>query len=203
MRTHVFSFLFVSAIAVACGGSVAQEITTVQGSKPVGSLTADEAKKLCEDTKAYLQRSLSEAEVRIKCQSQAISAGMGDPCRQAFARCMASPPPSGGAPFGVEWSCANPMIDARCKDVTVEELSACLRDVAEVYKGLTGRLPACTTEEARSLEQQFRGSTNPASCQAVAAKGCPFLQGTTSGGGDDGPDTPSDPPPTLDAGAGG
>jgi hypothetical protein len=175
----------------------------VSGAKPVGSLTAEETKKLCEDSKAYFERTVASAMTSFQCQGMAFSAGAGDACRQTYAKCMASPPPStGGSQLGIELECSSPKLDPRCANVTVEELTTCLRDIANVYKSVASKLPVCTEAEARPLVSQLEQP--PSSCLALQQKGCPAFGSASSSGGTQGdpPPPPPDPQP-LDAGTGG
>jgi hypothetical protein len=199
MRKELLCFGFAVAVVAACGGTVAQEVTTVPGAKPVGSLTEEEKKQLCEDSRAYLERALASVETSFRCQGQAFGRAQGSACQQAYASCMQNPPPpNGSAPSGLGFNCSNTNVDPRCASVTVEEFSTCLRDVANLFKSVASKLPACSEAEVLPLMTQLQQP--PSSCQALQQKGCPIFGSTMSSGPT--PVPPTDPP-VYDAGAGG
>ena len=135
----------------AGGGSV----TSISGSKTLGSLTAAESDQLCNDTKAYFMTAISKAN---SCKFSALSnaASTSAPydtvlrtnCTSMETSCNASATMGPGA----STSCFPPA--ATCT-ATVAQYSACISDQAALLNQSASTLPSCAAVRLADITPIF------------------------------------------------
>jgi len=176
---------FVASCGSGGSGSSPTAVTTVDGTKPLNTLTAAETTQLCNDTGAYMERVVSKANT---CKMAAtMAAAFASPtsdaaaqaaCTPVYNQCMAGPASS------TTQTC-DP-IPADCT-ATVAQYSACVTDSLVALNQLLGAIPSCNAITLAELSDSSTGgtttdTTTPASCQAIESA-CPsFLVPGASGG---------------------
>jgi hypothetical protein len=151
-----------SGDAAGGGGSV----TTLSGSKPLGSLSAGEASQLCNDTYAYYQRSISQA---VLCKEAGLAYGVSSSaptdaqlqqnCGTQEGACLTALPAVA--------SCGS--IPTSCS-VTVAQYSACISDQAAAFNAGVAALPGCAMVTLNDLQGVWALLTAdpPANCAPLA-----------------------------------
>ncbi len=139
---------------VACGSSSnsggGDKLTSLPDTKTMGELTDVEKKQLCEDFKAFQKkmRPTDDEMLRMTCQAKAAMASMGDTtstdnaalhasCKKELDACIAKKEPMQEP----ELDCSNPQFLGKmseCKQVTIAEMTDCVRDMAGVMKKMAG-----------------------------------------------------------------
>ena len=163
------------------GGSSPTAVTTVDGTKPLNTLTAAETTQLCNDIDAYMGKGVSKANL---CKMAAVmDAAFGGPtsdaaaqaaCTSVYNQCMAAPASS-------STQTCDP-IPATCT-ATVAQFSACATDSLVALNQVLGAIPSCNAitlaELSSSSGTTTDTTTTPASCQAFETA-CPTY--SVSGG---------------------
>ena len=170
-------FAIGAGFVAGCGGSGSSStaVTTVDGAKPLNTLTAAETTQLCNDIDAYMGKGVSKANM---CKIAAImGATFASPtsdaaaqaaCTPVYNQCMAAPASS-------NTQTCDP-IPATCT-ATVAQLSACETDTLVAFNEVLGAIPSCNTITLAELTSSSTGTTTdttttPASCQAFQTA-CP------------------------------
>ena len=173
-------------LGVACGDDdkPGTFTTGVDNAKPLGTLTPDEADKVCKSSQSYAMTAITEAKQReLTCRFTAIAfaatggltsgampPASGTPsdtelqasCQSAFDQCMMAAP---GAPTA---NCQS--FPATCM-ATVGEYEACLRDMPGFIDQTNATLPTCATVTRLSLITVLGViNTAPASCKTFQMK---------------------------------
>ena len=175
--------------AASGGGSV----TTLSGSKSLGSLSAADATQLCNDTYAYYQRSISQA---VLCKESGLAYGVSSSaptdaqlqqnCKSLEGACLTAPPAVA--------SCGS--IPTSCS-MTVAQYAACIADQAAAFNAGVAALPGCATVTQNDLQGVWNLVTGdpPASCASLAntcaALEIPLPHPGTSGAGSSGGGSPA------------
>ena len=189
-------------VALGCGDDKPSGFHTgVDGSKPLGTATPQEAEQICKSTDTWARAQLAESKRReLTCRIGAIAAAssgllggagaMVPPmqlqtmCRSTLDQCLAA----GSAPPSTPSTATCPSFPASCT-ATVAEYEACLNDVPPFVDKTASMLPTCETLNPLSLlALASLVSTLPQSCQTFQMKcnvgGIPGIPGVpTSGGG--------------------
>jgi len=156
---------------VGCGGGSGgggSSVTSVSGSKSLGTLTTSEQTKLCNDAGAYIGRSLSTADFcrllfvfTTLFSSGATDATIQADCAMAVDQCSAS-----ATSGGMSLTC-DP-IPTSCT-ATVDQFSDCVRDeVTDINQALAA-IPSCNTITQASL------MSGASSLEAIAPQSCTDL----------------------------
>ena len=134
------------------GGSA---VTSISGSKALGTLTAAESTQLCDDTKAYFKSSISKAN---SCKFSALSnaastsapsdAVLRTNCTSMETACNASDAMGPGATT----SCLPP--PATCT-ATVAQYSTCISDGAAALTQSANTLPSCSAVRLADISPIF------------------------------------------------
>ena len=157
------------------GGAGGGAVTSISGSRTLGSLTAAESDQLCSDTKAYFMSAISKAN---SCKFSALSnaASTSAPndtvlrtnCTSMETSCNASATMGPGATT----SCFPPA--ATCT-ATVAQYSACISDQAALLNQTANTLPSCAAVRLADISPIF-GAVEAlymaAGCMALTAV-CP------------------------------
>jgi hypothetical protein len=154
----------------------ANAVTSICGSRTLGSLTQTEGLKLCSDTGAYVARTVTKANgckylavVDAASLSSPDEEGMRSSCSAQESACNANPVSMG------------PGEDTICGDLpptctaTVAEYSTCVMDETVLFEQGVGELIGCAMLTFANVSTVFDVSTNAtmaASCQALATA-CP------------------------------
>ena len=161
---------------VGCGGGSGGggSVTSVSGSKPLGTLTSSEQTKLCNDTGAYIGRSLSKADtcrlaafVLAALSGASTDAELRTACSMAESQCNSAP--SSGGTTGT----CDP-IPASCT-ATVDQYSACVSAEVTATKQSLQSIPSCSTITLADLTSGGTGGDNappPQACVDFTAA-CP------------------------------
>jgi hypothetical protein len=158
------------------GGSP-QSITTLSGSKALGTLTAAEATQLCDDVKAYYRSAITKASsckwyalFNASSSSSPTNMALQNNCTQGETACTQS---SDTGP-GTMTSCLP--IPASCT-ATVAQYSTCIIDGARLLNQAASTLPSCSTITLADLTPVFdaQNAINaPPGCMPLADM-CPAL----------------------------
>ena len=135
----------------AGGGAV----TSISGSKTLGSLTAAESDQLCDDTKAYFMGAISKAN-SCKFSALSMAASTSAPsdavlrtnCTSMETSCNASSTMGPGS----STSCFAP--PATCT-ATVAQYSACISDQAALLNQSASTLPSCSAVRLADISPIF------------------------------------------------
>lgn len=162
-----------SGSADAGGGTA---ITTIMGSKTLGSLTAAQGTQLCNDTSGYFGRNITKAQA---CKFGALSfslsssapteADLRTGCTNTENDCNQS-----DAATGIAVMCSS--IPPSCT-ATVAQYSACVVDQGALYETNLAALPACsalTRADFDKITTSLPNASPPASCDALMSA-CPDL----------------------------
>ena len=175
---------FVASCGGGGSGSSPTAVTTVDGTKPLNTLTAAETTQLCNDTDAYMERVVSKAGM---CKMAAtMAAAFASPtsdataqaaCTPIYNQCMAGPASS------TTQTC-DPIL-ANCT-ATVAQYSACATDSLVALNQVLGAIPSCNAITLAELSSTggttTATTTTSASCQAFESA-CPgFLVPGATGG---------------------
>jgi hypothetical protein len=179
-----------SSAGGAGGGSAGSSITTLDGSKPIGTLTSTEANQLCSDIYTYYGQTISQANL---CKWAGLSYGISSSaptdsqlqtnCKSQETPCLTAGPAAA--------NCS--AIPSNCT-ATVAQYSACITDRAAAFNNAVGALPDCDTVTLndRAGVWDYQAGDAPASCTAITDNKCPTLDvpiphpGTGSSGGSGG-----------------
>jgi hypothetical protein len=160
-----------SSGGVGSGGSAAGgttgggAVTTLSGSRSLGSLSPAEATQLCDDTYAYYGRAISQATL---CKEAGLAFGVSSSaptdaqlrqnCQSQEAACLAAGPAVA--------SCGS--IPMPC-GVTVAQYSACVSDQAAAFNTGVAGLASCTTVSLADLQSVWDlvAANPPASCASL------------------------------------
>jgi len=157
----------------AGGGSSGGSVTTLDGGKPIGTLTAAEANQLCADTYAYYGQAISQADL---CKWAGLSYGVSSSApsdSQLQTNCKSQETPClTASPASVTCSA----LPSNCT-ATVSQYSACVTDEAAAFKKAVDALPGCATVKLTDLAGVWAYETGdaPASCTAITDSKCPTL----------------------------
>src|ERR1019366_1181846 len=157
----------------AGGGSSGGSVTTLDGSKPIGTLTAAEANQLCADTYAYYGQAISQADL---CKWAGLSYGVSSSApsdSQLQTNCKSQETPClTASPASVTCSA----LPSNCT-ATVSQYSACVTDEAAAFKKAVAALPGCAAAKLTDLAGVWAYETGdaPASCTAITDSKCPTL----------------------------
>jgi hypothetical protein len=188
-------------VALGCGDDKPSRFHTgVDGSKPLGTATPQEAEQICKSTETWARAQLAETRQReLTCRIGAIvaassgllggGAAMVPPmqlqttCRSTLDQCLAAGSAAQGAPSMA--TCQS--FPASCT-ATVAEYEACLNDVPAFVDKTSSMLPTCETLNPLSLlALASLVSTLPPSCQTFQMKcnvgGIPGIPGVPTGVG--------------------
>ncbi len=137
--------------AGAGGGSV----TSISGSKTLGSLTAAESDQLCDDTKAYFMTAISKAN-SCKYSALSMAASTSAPSDAVLrTNCMSTETSCNGSATmgpGASTSCFPPA--ATCT-ATVAQYSACISDQAALLNQSASTLPSCSAVRLADIAPIF------------------------------------------------
>ena len=137
------------------GGGGGSAVTSISGSKPLGTLTAAESTQLCDDTKAYFKSAISKAN---SCKFSALSnaASTSAPSDTVLQTNCASMETSCNASAtmgpGTSTSCFPP--PATCT-ATVAQYSACISDEAALLTQSANTLPSCAAVRLADITPIF------------------------------------------------
>jgi hypothetical protein len=157
--------------AGAGGGS---SVTTVSGTKALGTLTSDEATQLCDDTYAYFEKSITQATTcKWKALSYATSssapteAKLQQNCTSKETSCLSGTGSTGNPGCGD--------LPATCK-ATVAEYAACISDEAANFNQTVSGLPVCTAFTTVGTDAIWEAmvADMPGACQPLLTQ-CPDL----------------------------
>jgi hypothetical protein len=164
-------------------------ITTLSGSKPLGSLTPSEATQLCNDTYAYYGKAISQATL---CKSAGLTYGVSSspPTDSQLQQNCASQQSACLKANSAIASCS--AIPAGCT-ATVAQYSTCITDEASAFNDGVNGLAGCATVTLADFAAiwSFVTANPPASCTTVTDI-CATLDiptphaGTSSSGGSGG-----------------
>jgi hypothetical protein len=154
------------------GGAGGTAITTLSGSKPVGSLTPAETTQLCKDTYDYYEKAIPQENL---CKWDGLTYGVSsspssdaklqENCGRREASCKRADPPL---------AICTPL-PAGCA-VTVAQYSTCVTDRVDAFNKAVSELPGCATVTIPDLAAVWALVTGdpPASCKSIMDK-CPTL----------------------------
>jgi non-reducing end alpha-L-arabinofuranosidase len=173
-----------SSSSKATGGSDGGPVTSIDGTKTVGSLTSSEGDQLCKDSYAAFGKAINQATLcKWTGLAYTISSSpindtmMQDNCKEAEATCLKA---------GAFVPSCNPL-PSSCKG-TVAQYSTCIADRAASYSSTVATLPSCakvTSTDRAAIWEFMEGM--PDSCTSLTDK-CPTLDiptpqpGTGAGG---------------------
>ena len=155
------------------GSSGGSSVTTLDGSKPIGTLTSSEAGQLCSDIYAYYGQTISQANL---CKWAGLSYGVSSSapsdsqlqtnCKSQETPCLTAGPAAANC-SAIPSSCT----------VTVSQYAACIADEAAAFNSAVGALPDCPTVKLTDLAGVWAYATGdaPASCTAITDSKCPTL----------------------------
>ena len=182
--------------AIGCGGGGGSSFSTsVQGSKPLGTLSTTEAATLCKDTSSYLMAQTSalnskENQCRATGLAFAALSSMGSSqtdamiqqaCQAGYALCESAPADDGGIDTTTTTvDCTNAMAPPATCTATVSQYSACLSEQIAVAQGLFTPCNQLTAAKLATLTSD--GGTSASAGPACAAfdAACPDFDMTMS-----------------------
>jgi hypothetical protein len=181
------SLVVVSLIAIDCGGGSGPVFhTSVQGYKPLSSLSQSEAKALCLDTEAFLSMP-DQASCRAAGIFNAVNVGAATDaqiqasCQAAYLLCQSAPADAGLTTGGADagspiFDCANAMPQAASCKATVAQYSACNNEMIAAVQNL---YPPCDQLTKAKLATFTSGAgrhslTSGPACTAFQAA-CPSV----------------------------
>ena len=153
--------------SAAGGTSGGGSVTTVTGTKTLGSLSPAEATQLCNDIYAYYGRTISQSTL---CKEAGLAFGISSSpstdaqleqnCQSQQTGCLAAGPAAA--------SCGG--IPASCP-TTVAQYSACISDEAAAFNSGVAALPGCATVTLNDLQAVWAlvAANPPASCASLGA----------------------------------
>ncbi len=162
--------LAVAAMAVTCGGNGAAFTSGVNKDAELGSLSEDDARKVCTALQTFLTDNFAPDIKELSCRGAGLTAGAfvsgGLPqkqaaCTTAYDQCLARP---ANDPIGS--SCEKPASTCRA---TVGELEACINDMVPILDQVKGALPTCQ-EFTGGIPSLPSNLEQPASCKTVDSK---------------------------------
>ncbi|HVT07637.1 MAG TPA: hypothetical protein VHO67_09270, partial [Polyangia bacterium] len=151
----------------AAGGTVGGSVTTLSGSRSLGSLSSAEATQLCNDTYAYYGRAITQATL---CKEAGLAFGVSSSapndaqlqqnCQTQETACLAAGP---AVP-----SCST--IPASCA-ATVAQYATCISDQVAAFNSGVAGLASCAAVKTSDLPTVWNlvAGDPPASCAAVAS----------------------------------
>jgi len=161
--------------ATGTGGS-GNSVTTVSGTKAIGTLSAAEAMQLCNDTYFYFDSAIPHAMAckwnglyRASSSSSMTQDQLRTGCSLAENSCLQSDAGAFSNP-----GCGD--LPTNCT-ATVMQYSACIADEVAEFKQLVNGFPECTTVTLAGTAPIFdalAGGTPPASCTSLS-DACPAL----------------------------
>jgi hypothetical protein len=161
-------------VGIASGGntgsSSAPSITSLNGNKPLGTLSTTEAGQLCTDTSTCYGKSISKEDL---CKWKGLAHGVSTSAptdADLQAACGSEESTCSSAAAGALTCKAIP---AACT-ATVAQYSTCITDKAAAFNAAVKALPGCTTVKMGDLEAVWNFMTGdpPASCAVFDANGC-------------------------------
>lgn len=181
-----FALVLAPLAAFGCGDDEPSGFHTgVDGSKPLGTATPQEAEQICKSTDTWARAQLAESKRReLFCRIGAIAAAssgllggeggatvpplqLQTTCRSNLDQCLAM---SAGALPATPSTATCQSFPASCT-ATVAEYEACLNDVPSFVDKTAGMLPTCETLNPLSiLALASLVSTLPPSCQTFQMK---------------------------------
>lgn len=188
MGKQSLSLLTVLAISagifLGCGGGgtgSAGAVTSVNGTKPLNTLTAAESTQLCKDSGAYVGRAVSKVNA---CKALAlVLTALGSPTTEAQARatCASIYTPCLSAPAASSSMDTCDSIPATCT-ATVAQYSACFSDQIVALNQVLAASPSCGTITLADLSDNGTGGgadggTEPTSAACMTFEtACPGYQ---------------------------
>lgn len=157
----------------ACGGS----ITTVDGNKPVGTLTPTDKGTLCQDVYTYSRIVLSSTDyARIAC---GLRGGTIDSptCMQDFQTCVQDLAPKLMFPQNPNCDGFNQAL-AVCGNITVSQWEVCFKQSIDLMKSISGSLPFCTRADQQQLAFALSGKLS-AQCIQIWSRCYASFSGST------------------------
>ncbi len=144
---RAFPIVFVLAACGSKGGG--DKLTSLGDTKKMGELSKEEKKQLCEDFKAYQKKTKPSDEETLKmaCNAKAAISTMSSPatddvgvqaaCKKELESCIAKKEKSEEK----ELDCSSEDFLGKmgeCKEITVGEITDCVKDMASVMKKFAG-----------------------------------------------------------------
>jgi hypothetical protein len=197
MRKVGWKLGIVVALVAGCGGGSSGFKPGVPGSKPVGMLSADEAKTLCRNTAAHLQMeltsssgrestcrgagaafaSLSATDMTSDLQLQFACTAGYTLCQQALAD-GGTLPTVGGGDGGAD-PCDGPAANDPTCTATIDQYTACINEIEGALKTAYPQCAQLTKAKLTELTSAPGGilgaGTNGPACTAFTAA-CPGFQ---------------------------
>jgi hypothetical protein len=175
-----------AGFVAGCGGgtgSSSTAVTSVDGTKPLNTLTAVETTQLCSDTDAYMAKVVPKTNgcklsgvMAAAFASPASNAEAQAACTTIYNQCMAAGSGTPCAPPATCTETCNP-IPATCT-ATVAQFSACVTDTFVAYNQVLGAIPSCGAITLADLSDSTASgtttdtTTTPPSCQTLESA-CP------------------------------
>ncbi len=182
MRKIVFGSACVGVVGVviACGG----QVTSVDGSKNVGSLSSSDSNQLCNDTFNYFISNFSTSDIlKITCGLEGSEVGLqpdagssSSSCTQSYQTCL-----SQGTSVTIPTApdCTGFAASVASCNTTVDTYSKCVKEEINALKQLEGQLPLCDPGALEQAELQADSQID-ATCLALTQQGCNFNVGVSS-----------------------
>jgi hypothetical protein len=147
------------------GATAGGSVTTLDGSKSLGSLSATEVATLCSDTYSYYQQNISQATL---CKETGLAYGISSSAptdSQLRQNCTSQQAACLTAGFAVP-SCSN--IPVACA-ATVAQYSTCIADQVAAFNSGVAALATCATVTLADLQTvwAFVAADPPASCASL------------------------------------
>jgi hypothetical protein len=149
-------------------------VTTLSGTKTVGTLTTAEASQLCNDVYMYFGTAIPNA-TACKWKGLSYAASSSAPTQAMLQQnCTTQQSSCGIDPWANNAGCSD--LPAGCT-ATVAEYSACIKDTVVAFIQTVNGLPMCsalTSADTAKIFDAQAGAGSPASCDTLANK-CPDL----------------------------
>ena len=154
------------------GSSGGNSVTTLDGSKPIGTLTTTEATQLCNDIYAYFGKTIDQATLckwsglsHANSTSPTSDSQFQQNCKSQETTCLTAGPATA--------SCS--AIPPSCT-ATVSQYSACISDKAAPFNQAVSALPGCATVTKNDSQGIWAYlSSDAPSCAAITDSKCPTL----------------------------
>lgn len=167
--TRHFSWLALLGVLTACSSGYS---SGVDGSKPVSTLSEEEATTACLNLSDYFLDSVTQADAdRFNCYVMGLSDLMATPeqCQATYDACIVDPPegPLDREPI----DCTNAMADMDC-NAQVSDVEACVTAQVEAQKSRLDEIDCSIAGNLPELQRLQEELPTPPECAAIESV-CP------------------------------
>lgn len=177
--TMVFSLAALAGCSSSGTGAPGRFTTSVDSSKPIGTLTMAEREQLCADANSFSSGSPTTAElcdqsgyngasIMAQANAEATDAELQTACAEARDNCLTDPPT-------VTSTCNAEQAPPATCTVTVGEAVACLNDVIAATEAAFAAYPDCAEMTRAFITEHMMNPTNvfdQPSCAGLQAPEC-------------------------------